>query len=250
MTLNMQVEKLNENKKGYYGNYDEMEFEVTVQPMHSLLYKIKLFGPIENTNQFNSALEAFERATPDDRVLIHLSTPGGNVDAADTFINSMNNCQAPVHIMATGGVHSAGTIILLAAESFSLSDNFYALLHNGSTGSYGKMSDYKAESRFSAEYMDNLMRKTYAGFLSDTEIEQLIEGKDFWMGPKEWCERADRRNELEAAQAGSPLEKLENAAMELEALITKVKATTPQVEEVEEEAPAPKPKRKRKTVAA
>ena len=29
---------------------------------------------------------------------------------------------------------------------------------------------------------------------TDEEIEQVIEGKDFWLGPEEFCERWEKRN--------------------------------------------------------
>jgi ATP-dependent protease ClpP protease subunit len=219
----MGVEKL----RAGWGD-DPREFEVTVQPMHSVIYKIKLFGAIEEPQQFASAIEAFERAQPDDKVLVHLQSPGGSVDATDAFLHAMHNCQAPVHIVATGGCHSAATIILMNAQSFTLSDNFYALIHNGSTGTWGKMSDYKAETAFTSHYMEELMKKTYEGFLTDDEIQRLIEGKDFWFGPKEFCERHERRNEWFAAQEQADvLEQLGEAQEQLESLIEKVKTTPP-----------------------
>jgi ATP-dependent protease ClpP protease subunit len=214
------------NKEASWG-YDTPEpFNVTVQTNVQHTFKIKLFGPIEDPSQFDYAIEAFERATDVDRVLVHLSSPGGSVDATDTFLNAMHNCAAPVHVMASGGCHSAATIILLNAPSFTLSDGFNCLIHNGSTGSYGKMSDYRAETRFTGEFMESLMRRTYEGFLSEEEIAQLIDGKDFWMGPEEFCQRAERRDELlsEAAEEEG-LEKLEGAAEQLGELITKVKKT-------------------------
>lgn len=212
------------SKRDGWGFESPEPFDVTVQTDVRHTFKIKLFGPIEEASQFNYAIEAFERATETDRVLVHLSSPGGNVDATDTFLSAMSNCAAPVHIMASGGCHSAATIILLNAPSFTLSDNFNALIHNGSTGSYGKASDFKAESRFTTDFMDNLMRKTYEGFLSEDEIEQLLNGKDFWMGPQEFCDRYERRSELLNEGSSSALEELEAAKAQLEDLITKVKA--------------------------
>lgn len=200
--LKQGLEGRGRGRRNYY-DYEELsEFEVTVQPMTSVLYKIKLFGAIEDPRQFNGAIEAFERADPNDHVVIHLSTPGGSLDATDTFINAMRMCAAPVHIIASGGVHSAGTVILLNAPSFSLSENFNCLVHNGSCGPGGKFSDWKAAAQHTDGYMSRVLRKTYEGFLTDEEIEALLNGKDFWMDADEFCKRYEDRNEKFKAEDG------------------------------------------------
>lgn len=208
-----------DNRSDWWG-FGPKPFECNAERESRFHYKIKLFGPIEDASQFAEAIDVFERATPDDRITVYLSSPGGSVDATDTFLHAMHNCEAPVHIVASGGCHSAATIILLNSQSFTLSHNFNALIHNGSMGSYGKVSDFRAEARFNMEYMDKLMRETYKGFLSEEEINQLIAGKDFWMDAKEFCERHERRNELFADEhQAEALEELEQAQEQLAAIV-------------------------------
>lgn len=175
---------------------DEGAFRVTETRSMAQKIDIWLFGEIEDSNQFIDAIEALDAANEGDLVIINLSTNGGNLDSTDTFLQAMRECRARIIVKATGGVHSAGTVILLAAEEFLLSENFNSLIHNGSFGAGGKTSDVKAQAKFQAEYMDAFCRTTYEGFLTDEEIEQLIAGKDFWLGPKEWMERWNKREAL------------------------------------------------------
>jgi ATP-dependent protease ClpP protease subunit len=172
------------------------EFDVTYQPMNNGVYRIYLNSQIEHAGQFTGALEVFARASEHDVVEVHLSTPGGSLDATDTFLQGMRECQARVIVKATGGVHSAGSIILLSADEFILSENFNCLIHNGSCGSGGKFSDFVAESDAAKEYMQKVMRNTYEGFLTEQEIEDLMRGRDFWLNGKQFMERWHRREEL------------------------------------------------------
>lgn len=174
-----------------YGVYNE--FPVTYTPIRSGIFKLYLNGPIYDPNQFVGHMEAFEAAGEDDEVHIYLTTPGGSMDATDTFLNAMHACKARVVIHASGGCHSCGSIILLHANEFTLSENFNALIHNGSTGAGGDLNKFKASAKHSAEYMERVMRRTYEGFLTPYELDAMIEGKDFWMDGAEWMRRHEVR---------------------------------------------------------
>lgn len=197
----------------YFSSGAMSEFLVTYTPIKAGVYNIYLFGEIESPNQFVSALEIMNNATPLDEVHLHLSTNGGCMDTTDTFITAMNRCEAKVVVSVTGSCMSAGTIILLNADEFCLSDNATFLLHNGSFGAGGKFSDVKAQTKHTVAYMEKILRKTYRHFLSELEIDQLIEGKDFWLDSTQFTERYEVRNnalyaEFEAMQLAEAEEQL------------------------------------------
>lgn len=171
------------------------DFPVTYQPVRAGVFHVYLFGAIEESTQFIGAIEALQAAGDNDVVVIHLSTPGGSLDATDTFLQAMHECEGRVIVKASGGCHSAGSIILMHAPEFTLSDNFSCLIHNGSTGSWGKYSDFKAQTKHSTEYMERVMRNSYEGFLTEDEIEALLDGKDYWLNAEEFCARYESRNE-------------------------------------------------------
>jgi ATP-dependent protease ClpP protease subunit len=201
----------NDGNAAFYGYGGSVPFPVTYTPMQAGIFNIYLFGVIEDAMQFISAIEVLQQATENDIVYIHLSTDGGSLDATDTFLSAMRDCQARVVVKASGGVHSAGTVILLNADEFFLSDNFNALIHNGSCGSGGKFSDFVAHSKHNMKYMETVMYNTYAGFLTDEEIAQMLDGKDFWLNGDEFAERFNARNEIIAKQ----MEEAEAAFAEL-----------------------------------
>lgn len=180
---------------GYAYSYYS-DFPVTYMPVKAGVFNIYLFGQIEDATQFISAIEVLNAASEHDVVIIHLSTNGGSLDATDTFIQAMRECEARIIVKASGGVHSAGTVILLNADEFTLSENFNALIHNGSCGVGGKFSDFRIQAKHTEAYMERVMKTTYAGFLSEAEIESLIDGKDIWLDADQFVERWEARNEI------------------------------------------------------
>lgn len=160
------------------------------------LYNVFIYSEITKPEQFIDAIECLQAATEDDTILIHISTPGGSIDATDTFLHALKGARARVVFIASGGVHSAGSIILMHAKEISFSSGFNSLIHNGSVGFGAKYSDFKSAMGFVTKHMEVLFRDVYAGFLTPSEIDDLIAGKDYWMDQEEFQRRLLQRNEL------------------------------------------------------
>jgi ATP-dependent protease ClpP protease subunit len=106
------------------------------------------------------------------------------MDATDTFLSAMHQCEGRSSSMRSGGCHSCGSIILMHANEFTLSENFNMLVHNGSLGGYDDLNKFAAHAKHGVEYMMKVMRRTYEGFLTPEELQAMIDGKDFWMDGK------------------------------------------------------------------
>lgn len=182
-------------QSGWRYPYHPDAYQVSYKPANAGIFNMYLYGPIEDAEQFVPAIEALDQAGEYDVFRIYLSTDGGSLDATDTFLDALRRTAARVIVFASGGVHSAGTVILLHADEFYLSDNFNALIHNGGCGSGGKFSDFKAHAEHNVKYMEHVMRSTYAGFLDDDEIDALLAGKDYWLDGDQFLERAKKRGE-------------------------------------------------------
>lgn len=179
--------------KSYYGYDEPKEYNVGFFPHKSGTYRIEIDGTIDDVSQFSTAIQILDIAKEDDDVEIHLQSNGGNVDACGAFLHAMQKCQAPIHIVASGGCHSAATHILLAADSFELAENFNSLIHNGSSGAYGNINEYHAKSDFDKDFIRNHYWKIYEGFLSRKEFDDMMDGKNIWLDAEMWCNRAIER---------------------------------------------------------
>jgi ATP-dependent protease ClpP protease subunit len=198
-TRDVRQAKPDTKRAGFYTAEPE-PFEVTYTPTRGGTFNIYLLDIIETPRQFLNAIEVLQAASEDDTVVIHLQTGGGSLDATDMFIQAMRECEGTIIVKASGGVHSAGTIILLEADQFTLSENFNCLIHNGSCGSGGKFSDFKTEAQFTQAHMERVMHSTYKGFLTNDEILALLDGKDYWFFAEEFAARFEARNTLLQAE--------------------------------------------------
>lgn len=164
------------------------------------IYNIFVYGAIEDTTQFIPAVEALQYATEGDLVVVHLSTPGGDVNATDTFLNALGSCDGSIVFKASGAVCSAGTMILVwAADNgcpIEYSEGFYAMVHTGSFGYGGKLSDFKSAVRFLLSKDEAETWGLYKGFLTDDEIEHMLYGREFWFDSHEFRVRLARRAAL------------------------------------------------------
>lgn len=187
------MERLNNKQRSSQGYDEQKEFNVGYVPHKSGTYKIEIDSIIENVGQFSTAIQVLEQAKEDDEVVIYLQTPGGSVDAGEAFIHAMRKCNAPIHIVATGGVHSMGSQILLESDSFELSAGFNSLIHCGQDGAYGNVNEYRSKSKFDEDFRTRQFKQTYEGFLTEQEMEDVLAGKDIWLDANGWCERAQAR---------------------------------------------------------
>jgi len=125
-----------------------------------------------------------------DSVTIHLNCNGGSLAVGDAIMLAMNNCEAAIHIQASGIVASFATFILLNCDSFEISPHCVLLCHSASFGAGGKMSETKQQVDFMHKQADKMLHYYYEGFLEEDEITRIIEqGYEHWMDSEEFCER-------------------------------------------------------------
>ena len=189
------MQKDKQKRTDYYGDSEPREFGVNFIPHKSGTYIIEINAQIENVSQFSTAIQVLGMAKEDDDVEIHLQSPGGLVDASGAFIHAMQKCMAPIHIIATGGCHSAATHILLQATSFELAENFNSLIHNGASGAGGAINQYIAQAEFEKKFIREQYKMIYQGFLTDEEFEGMMRGDDIWLDAQAWVDRYAKRNE-------------------------------------------------------
>jgi ATP-dependent Clp protease protease subunit len=141
---------------------------------------------------FKAARRVVERllalsSESDDPILLVLSSPGGHVESGDMIHDMIKFVSAPVKVLGTGWVASAGALIYSAAQK----KNRYALpntrflLHEPRGGVGGQATDVEIQAREIIK-----MRKRLNMIFADAtgksieDIEKDTE-RDFWMSAEE-----------------------------------------------------------------
>ena len=152
---------------------------------------ITLFGEIDkdSARRTNERLLALSFES-DDPITLIISSPGGHVESGDSIFDMIQFVSAPVRIVGTGWVGSAGALIYLAAAKerrFSLPNTRY-LIHQPAGGFGGATSDIEIQAREIIKMRERL-NKTIAERTGQT-VEKIEEDtdRDYWMSAEEAVE--------------------------------------------------------------
>ncbi len=154
--------------------------------------KIFYYGPItqEDMLQLNKAiammdkdLQVFEIKydTKSPPIQLHINSEGGSIHAAMSTVDAIRGCKTPVHSYIDGSAASAGTLISCVADKRFMTKHAMMLIHQLSSGVWGKYDDIKEEVENLDLTMKNIMNvyKTHTS-LSKRELKALL-SKDIWL---------------------------------------------------------------------
>jgi len=170
------------------------EHRIWSQPMQCSIHHINIFGPIEGPEEWQEELNLIRSAGPNDRVVIHLSTPGGNFETCCQFRAALLETEAETVASIEGSCHSSGSMIALSCQAVAVYDTALMLCHNYSGGDYGKGAELLQSVTEQNKWIANVMRAIYKHFLTEEEIEGLIKDKDIWLHPEDITMRWELRD--------------------------------------------------------
>ena len=143
---------------------------------------------------YNELTYRIKNAPSDYTINLHINTPGGVIDGALFIIDAINKTPAAVTAFLTGTVASAGTIIALACNEIIVSDHITFMIHNYSAaGISGKGHELKAYQQFTDNNLNKAFKSFYKGFLTEDEMNKVLDGQDLWMASDEVKERGTKK---------------------------------------------------------
>ena len=148
---------------------------------------------IEEPAVYNELCHVLRTSHKGDTITLHLNTPGGMVDSAFMIVDAIKASKARVTAYLSGTVASAGTLIALSCDKVEAADHTSWMAHNYSGGLSGKGHEMKARQEFMDSSLNAAFKEFYAGFYTDNEMQEIIDGKDSWIGKKEILQRWDNR---------------------------------------------------------
>lgn len=153
------------------------------------IYHFYIIDEIGETHKYLDLINTLKTAEEHDTIFIYLNTPGGILNTAIQIISAMNQCNGTVVTCLEGEVCSAGTLIFLSGDRHIINPNCTFMIHNYSQRLGGKGNEISSQIRYNETYFKKLATQIYGGFLTEDEIELLIEGKDYWMDSDEVARR-------------------------------------------------------------
>lgn len=166
-------------------------------------YKIRLARPITEIDDFEEEIMALEEASENDVVFMQLSSPGGSLETCDFICRRMEECRAPIIVEIGLTCASAASAMCLHADDWIIHDSSTMMIHACSySPGYGKEVDIRRSAENTARINKEWVIRVYQGFLTEDELDMVLDGKDLYFYADDLRERLPKyksyRNSLKS----------------------------------------------------
>jgi ATP-dependent protease ClpP protease subunit len=160
------------------------------------IYEFYICGEIESPECYIDMFDCIRHARHDDTVKIYLNSFGGDLFTAIQFLRVLSESNAEVIVSIEGACMSAATLLFLAADSVEITPHSSIMIHNYSSGTFGKGGEMHWQIQHERKWSEHLFEEVYEDFLSLAEIKSVLDGKDIWLDSDEVLARLTKRAEL------------------------------------------------------
>lgn len=163
------------------------------------IHEFYVSGDINSSEDYIEWFDIIRGAAKHDVLKFFINSPGGDLFTAIQFMNVLRETEATVLITVEGACMSAATLIFLMGHQWEVSPHSMFMFHNyssGVTGKGGEMYDRLAHEKV---WSEKLMKDVYSDFLTEDEIDSLLDNKDIWMDGEHVIERLKTKVAAEEA---------------------------------------------------
>ena len=148
----------------------------------SIFELTSLLREAEEENYFTS----FKLNIPEIPIYLHINSFGGSIFAAFNAIDTIKACKVPVYSIIESCAASAATLISIVCTKRYIKPSSYMLIHQLSSGIYGKMCEIEDEIQNLTALMENIkdIYKEYTD-IPKKELTHLL-NHDLWLN-KDKC---------------------------------------------------------------
>lgn len=159
-------------------------------------HEFYLSGEIESAEEYIEWFDKIRHAGESDFIKIYINSPGGDLFTAIQFLRVLSETEATVICSVEGACMSAATMIFLCASQYEVTPHSMFMFHNYSGGTIGKGGEMIDQLQHERTWSANLLREVYKDFLTEDEINSMLDNKDLWMDGNEVMKRLNAKIEL------------------------------------------------------
>jgi len=212
------TESLKSKRKQLDEDEDQVQLDVEslgyfVEQRVACQYTVPIDTDFKEPSYYRAVVNMLMSANEHDNVVFLINSPGGSLAGLLTLLEGINMSEATTNAVIVGSASSAASMLSLACDNVFVSENSTMLAHNISYGAAGKGSDVLAHVEHTTKTANKLIRKIYEGFLTDSEMNEMLNGKEIYFDSDEIIERLEQRElyrEEKAKAEQEQQEQLEN----------------------------------------
>jgi len=194
-----------------------------------------LTNEISDIEDYIDFLREVGEAKQQDVIRVHINCYGGDMNVGYNIYDALRESQADVEIYIEGNCMSAASVIMLAGNCWYVYPHSCVMIHCWTGWNYGKWNELQSAHEFDKRVREKQFREVYRNFLTEEEIDKLIEGTDYWLD----YEDTMRRLQNYQADAVAKQRAVEAVAAKYQDIMNKEIndiLSTPEVKEVSEKS--------------
>lgn len=174
-------------------------------------YTIHFSQEFSHPSHYDEVVSLLMTAEDGDVINMMINNFGGRVDALNSILNAMSMTQATVNGFLIGQGCSCASVLFLACHNWVVGDNVTLMIHEQSFFVGGKASETKKQHEHYQKQNERFIRDTYKHFLTEEEIDQVLQGQDFYFEDFEIKERLEKRNEILQQEPSESLDEVDDS---------------------------------------
>ena len=157
------------------------------------IYTINFWHEFGDPRLYQSYFKVFDEAKEDDDIIIYFDSPGGSVTTLNLFLNALRRCKSKNILARVNYAASAAALLALYCDNIEFNTNATLMLHTYSSFHYGKGQETQSDVEHCKKSNEALISYICKKILTDSEIEQMLNGKDFHFTGEEAIKRLKAR---------------------------------------------------------
>lgn len=160
-------------------------------------YNYHLDDEVQSTEDYRELFEVLRMATENDVVRIQIQNFGGNLHTCISIVNAIRNSKAVVVGSLTSIAYSAASVIWLACDVKEVYEHAGLMAHDANGWAFGSLTQQLKQIEHSKKVLEGLYRDVYNGFLTEEEINSILDGGDIWLDYTEIIARLNKITEVQ-----------------------------------------------------
>lgn len=165
---------------------------------------VRLVVPIDSefksASHYRMVCNKIQELGENDVVEFHIASPGGDLSGLTYLLHSIRMTEAETIAVIIGDCYSAASLLALSCDAVSVGPYANMLCHSCQFGTRGKSTDVRHRVNHVAEYADGIFKECYEHFLNETEIQEVLNGKELYLNYEEINKRLKHKYEVIAKQ--------------------------------------------------
>ena len=166
---------------------------INTTPIPASQFDVFIDTEIGEPSDYRELNYLLNTANENDQFNLYINSPGGHLNTALMIIESLKVTDASTMAIIQGECHSAASMITMYCQEVAVLDSAHMMLHTATYGTVGNTSNVKAHTEFTTKQVEKLLDDSYAGFLTEDELEKVKIGVEFWFDADEIRTRLERR---------------------------------------------------------